>query len=74
MYASNVRPGYSTEKRSFVREVPTATKDKVEKVLKGMKRKKATGDNGITVHLVKDGGAIVLGKYSQDASRRERYH
>lgn len=65
MYASNIRPGYSTEKSSLVRKVPTATKDKVEKVLKGLKRGKATGDNRVTVHFPKDGGAIVLGKLAK---------
>lgn len=44
----------------MVDEVPIVRKDGVEKVLEGIKRGKAAGDDRITMDLLRDGGYTIL--------------
>lgn len=54
LYASDVRTGATSEYTSLAREVPRITKDEVENALKGTKRGKDAGDEGINASILKD--------------------
>lgn len=47
--------------------------DEVEKALKGMKKGKAAGDDGVTTDILKD-GAVVVGKLAKLFSECLRTH